>query len=80
MKNNGCNTHIVIKAEDAEKYLAQDNLTVLQDILAIIEAGREKDNKKPVNTYYICNTDEPYAELVHGIIIGGEAVKVKQGE
>ena len=33
------------------------------------------DNKHPDNTYYVCNTDEPYADAVHKVILGGEALK-----
>lgn len=68
-------THIVIKREDAEKYLNESEQAALTDILVKITNGREKDHKPPVNNYYICNTDEPYAEVIRGIIIGGEAVK-----
>lgn len=31
--------------------------------------------KKRLNSYYVVNKDEPYAEAVHGVIMGGEAVK-----
>lgn len=44
-------------------------------MLCTISKGRKKDGKNPFNSYYICNTDEPYAEAIHGVIIGGEAVK-----
>ena len=72
------NTHIVIKREDVLKYLTEGEYQTLEEILNTIIRGRAKDHKKPINNYYICNTDEPYAEVVHGIIIGGEAVKIKQ--
>lgn len=54
---------------------SESEQTALKDILAKITNGREKDHKSPVNNYYICNTDEPYAEVIRGIIMGGEAVK-----
>ena len=54
---------------------SESEQTALKDILAKITNGREKDHKPPVNNYYICNTDEPYAEVIRGIIMGGEAVK-----
>lgn len=72
------NTHIVIKREDALKYLTEIEYTSLQFMLNKIAGRREKDNKKPVNNYYVCNIDEPYAEVVHGVIMGGEAVKNNQ--
>lgn len=65
-------THIVIKKEDALKYLTTVEYQSLETILAIISEGRAEDNKKPVNEYYICNKDEPYAEMVHGVIYAGE--------
>lgn len=70
------NTHIVIKREDALKYLTESEYQTLEELQNTIIRGRAKDNKKPVNNYYICNVDEPYAEVIRGIIIGGEAVKV----
>jgi len=74
------NTHIVIKKADALKYLTEVEYQTLEEMLYIISKGRVKDHKKPINNYYVCNTDEPYAEVVHGIIIGGEAVKENNSE
>ena len=72
---NKVNKYIVIKREDAIKYLTEVEYQTLDVLLNTIVNGRAKDHKKPINNYYICNTDEPYAEVVYGIIIGGEAVK-----
>ena len=72
------NTHIIIKREDALKYLTEVEYKALEEMQNAIIRGRAKDHKKPINNYYICNMDEPYAEVVHGVIIGGEAVKTKQ--
>ena len=69
------NTHVVIKREDILKYLEEPEQIALEEMLNKITRGRAKDNKKPTNNYYVVNKDEPYAEVVHGIIIGGEAVK-----
>lgn len=69
------NTHIIIKKEDASKYLLQEEYKFLDLILNKITVGRIKDNKNPINNYYICNTDEPYADTVKGVIIGGEIGK-----
>lgn len=68
-------THIVIKREDALKYLTEVELQSLESILSAICEGRSKDGKEPFNIYLICNTDEPYAATVHGVIIGGESTK-----
>ena len=72
---NKKNMYIVIKREDAFKYLTESDLKLLDNMLGIICKGRSNDNKNPVNNYYVCNTDEPYANVVHGVIIGGEAAK-----
>ena len=69
------NTHVVIKREDILKYLEEPEQIALEEMLNKITRSRAKDNKKPTNNYYVVNKDEPYAEVVHGIIIGGEAVK-----
>ena len=69
------NTHIVIKREDALKYLTEVEYQTLEQLQNKISSGRAKDKKKPFNNYYVCNTDEPYAEVVRGVIVGGEAVK-----
>lgn len=69
------NTHIVIKREDALKYLTEVECQALEKLQNTIARGRTKDNKKPINSYYVCNTDEPYAEMVRGVIVGGEYAK-----
>lgn len=77
---NKVNTHIVIKRADALKYLTEVEYQTLEEMQNTIIRGRAKDHKKPINNYYVCNTDEPYAEVVHGIIIGEEAVKESNSE
>lgn len=72
---NKKNMFIVIKREDAVKYLTEVELQSLEQILSTIGQGRSDDNKKSFNNYYVCNTDEPYAEAVHSVIIGGETIK-----
>lgn len=69
------NMYIVIKREDALRYLTEVELQSLETILSVICEGRSKDGKEPFNTYYMCNTDEPYADFVHGAILAGEASK-----
>ena len=64
------NIHIVIKKDDALKYLPEPALQSLEQILNIIANG-----KKATNDYYVCNIDEPYAEMVHGVIVAGEYAK-----
>lgn len=74
------NTHIVIKREDIIKYLTDNQIGYLDEILNIIAAGRKKDGKKPINSYYICNIDEPYANEVNKVILKGESEKRNNGK
>ena len=67
------NTHIVIKREDIFKYLTDNQIKNLDDVLNTIADGRKKDGKKPVNSYYICNKDEPYADEVLEVILKAES-------
>jgi len=66
---------VVIKKEDALKYLPEPMLQSLETILSTIASARARNGKIPVNEYYICNKDEPYAEMVHGVIYAGEREK-----
>lgn len=68
LKANGCHTHLVLKIADAEQYLTDWELGMLEDICKKIEAGRLQDRKKIGNEYYICNKDEPYADEIRDII------------
>ena len=68
-------THIVFKREDVFKYLEESEQVALDVMMKKIMRGREEDGKKRLNSYYVVNKDEPYAEVVHGVIMGGEAVK-----
>ena len=77
---NGCNTHLVIKYEDIEKYLTDDMKTSLQSMLSTIETRRTYAGKTPINEYYICNKDEPYAMQVEDIILKEEAEKKNKTE
>ena len=67
------NTHIVIKREDIFKYLTDNQIKYLDAVLNTIADGRKKDGKKPDNSYYICNTDEPYADDVLAVILNAES-------
>lgn len=56
--------YTIIYERDVEKYLSmgeqQDLAIVLDRMLGNIEHGREKDGKKPFNSYVVINTDEPW--------------------
>lgn len=59
---------IVIKLEDADKYLPNHDRIDLKHILRQINEGRAKEGKKD-NEYLVVNKDEPYAELVEKLIL-----------
>lgn len=67
------NTHIVLKNKDIDKYLSVEQTNNLIDIIQTIGNGRENDGKKRDNSYYICNTDEPYADEVLKVILKAES-------
>lgn len=64
--------YTVINEHDVEKYLSigerQDLAIVLDRILGNIEHGREKDGKKPYNSYIVINTDEPYVNEITDVM------------
>ena len=68
------NTHVVFKIEDAQKYLNFAENGVLALLLRKIDTGRIADGKK-INTYAICNADEPYYKNVLNAILLGETEK-----
>lgn len=64
--------YIVLKNEDIEKYCKVGDLNALDFIRHRIRAGRENEGKPTNNSYYVCNTDEPYADEVLHVILNGE--------
>lgn len=62
---------IVIKKADAERYLTDEEFKVLRNLQKKILTGRMSDGKMQNNTYYVVNTDEPYAKQVRDLILGG---------
>lgn len=52
---NKKNMYIVIKREDAQKYLSNDEIKKLVGMLEKISDGRMEDNKHPSNTYLFGN-------------------------
>lgn len=69
------NTHIVIKRQDKEDYLTQEENEVFTKLLTKIASGRAQEGKQPFNKYYVCNIDEPYSEEVLKAILKGEEEK-----
>jgi hypothetical protein len=72
------NTHIVLKKEDVARYLTEPERRTLGSLMDKITRGRACDGKQPVNSYYVCNRDEPYAEAVHSVILDGEESQQEQ--
>ena len=67
-------SHTVIKNDDIYEFLTLTERNILRELADKIENGRRSAGKK-INDYYICNTDEPYAEKVLQVILDGEATK-----
>lgn len=63
---------IVLKNADAEKYLTDEEFKTLRSLQKKILTGRMSDGKLQNNTYYVVNTDEPYAKQVRDLILKGE--------
>lgn len=63
---------IVLKNADAEKYLTDEEFKALRKLQKKILTGRMSDGKMQNNTYYVVNTDEPYAKQVRDLILKGE--------
>lgn len=62
---------IVLKNADAEKYLTDEEFKALRKLQKKILTGRMSDGKMQNNTYYVVNTDEPYAKQVRELILRG---------
>jgi hypothetical protein len=60
--------YTILNERDIEKYGDEKEIEVMNaaidDVLFDVERGREKDGKKPYNSYIIINVDEPYAEEI----------------
>jgi hypothetical protein len=65
------NTHLVLKNDEVRKYCTEMQIAQLSGICESISNGRMYEGK-PLNTYFVVNTDEPYADSVFKIIKQGE--------
>lgn len=59
---------IVLKLEDAEDCLSDEQVNNARDILTTIHKYREETGRNPNPTYYVINTDEPYSPEIKAII------------
>ena len=78
-KMNGCDgKFLVLKSEDIQKHLSEEEQEQLLHMTQKIGAGRIQEGKNPFNEYWVCSKDEPYANVVYHNILIGE--KIKTGE
>lgn len=60
--------YAVIKLADLVKYNSEFDLAevapLIDSLLGNVEAGRERDGKKPFNSYVVINTDEPWIDEI----------------
>lgn len=61
--------YIVLKVEDIDDCLTKAQAESLSDVLAAVYEYRKEMNKEPLPTYYVINTDEPYAEDIKKILV-----------
>lgn len=61
------NKYLVLKQEDIKKYLPEDEQKKISFLANVISMGREEDGKKE-NSYVVVNEDEPYTDIVWGLI------------
>lgn len=76
MEELGKSTHLVLKRSDIDEHLSEVQKEALVDICNTIRQGRIYTGKT-MNSYYVCNIDEPYAPAVIKAILKGEAAKEK---
>lgn len=62
------NKYLVEKWDDIKKFLTDDQLENLYDILKAINIGRESEGKNKNNSYLVVNIDEPYSKEIAEIL------------
>lgn len=72
MANVIYNKFLVLKYEDIEMYLNEQEKFQLKQIGSKIYKARVSEGKTGDNSYYVVNQDEPYAEVVLKEILKGE--------
>jgi hypothetical protein len=58
---------VVFSFKDTDKYLTEDEFSLLDDLCAKINRGRINDGKK-LNNYLVINTDEEYAAVIVNVM------------
>jgi len=62
----------VMKLDDIDRYLSDEQKEQLYDIIGTIQVGRLGIRKPACNSYVVVNEDMPYAEQVWKLIEEGE--------
>lgn len=60
--------HPVIKIEDAQKFLTNEQMEQFESIVEVIREGRISEGKSVNHVHLIVNTDEPYAPKIIEIL------------
>lgn len=68
-------THTVLKHDDVNHALTAPEVDQLDALLMKVVNYRKSLGKNPRPTYYVVNTDEPYADLIIQVIMFGESNK-----
>ena len=58
----------VIKAEDLFSTLNENGLLLFGDLLDEFNKWRREVRGKPINSYYVINRDEPYADEIRDVL------------
>ena len=66
----------IVFHEKELKHLTDEGRDNFSAIMKAIQLGRIHEGKTPLNNYYVCNQDEPYAQKVIDIILAGEDEKL----
>lgn len=72
-------THFVIKKQDIIDYLTCAECKTLLSLMFKINFNRKNEGKS-INSYAICNMDEPYYDEVLGVILKGEDAKTRNAD
>jgi len=68
---------VVISRKDIIDYFTWPEAVELSTLLKKIQRRRKEDGKA-INSYIVCNQDEPYAEEVWQLILKGESANEKK--
>jgi hypothetical protein len=68
-------THLVLKHEDIDKFLNDEEKQQLTHIVRMIGLGRIGVGKQPYNSYLVVNEDEKYAKRIRKIIMKYEGIR-----